>query len=63
MTVNQAAIAAGLPSIHVHDTRTDVRRDLDGIVHLIDAVITQGPPQQDGARVWIECAMVVPDRD
>lgn len=61
VTVNQSTIATGAPAIHVHDVRTGERSDHRGPLDLIDAVIVQGGPQQDGARVWIECAMAVPE--
>lgn len=54
VTVNQAAIAANKPAIHVHDVIRDIRTDTPGPVLLPGAVMFQGEALQDGARVWIE---------
>lgn len=55
ITVDQAAIEADQPALHVHDTDTGVRQNYTGRLLLQGATLTQGPTQQDGARVWIDC--------
>lgn len=58
ITVNQAAIAANRPAIHVHDLSTDYREDVGEPLRLEGAVIVQGEALQDGARVWVEADRV-----
>lgn len=59
LTVDQAAIACNGQAIHVHDVQTGRRENFFGPIELIGATITQGAPQQDGARVWIDADDVV----
>ncbi len=58
VTVDQAAIEAGEPAIHVHDVEGGSSFNTAGPIVLEDATFWQSPPadaQQDGARVWAEC--------
>ncbi len=58
VTVDQAAIAAEKPAIHIHDTETGERRNVKAACFPEGAVIVHGLTQQDGARVWIDASAV-----
>jgi hypothetical protein len=55
ITVDQNAIERARPALHVHDRESGTRRNYGGTLVLAGAILAQGPIQQDGARVWIEC--------
>lgn len=56
ITVDQAAIKADEPALHVHYLPDDARSTVAGPLILHNATLVQSDePLQDGARVWIEC--------
>lgn len=56
ITVDQAAIKADEPALHVHHIPSDRRSTVAGPLILHNATLIQAAEAlADGARVWIEC--------